>query len=432
MTGVYVLIAASIIISIISIVVTVIMANKNTAKKDDSVKVGDIAMASSDIKQHMDLQNQGIRQTIQMQSDNSRDQIDRFDRFMVNMDTKFDRLKDDVSKNITEVRAENARSLEAVRKDNAEQLEKMRMVVDEKLNETLDKRFSASFKIVNDRLEELNRTFGELQSLQSGVADLNRIFTNVRTRGTWGEISLDSLLSQILAPEQYKKQFVIKGQEKVDFAIVMPGKDDSEVYLPVDSKFPLEDYSRLQAAADRGSIDEINKASAALISDVEDQAKSISGKYILPPKTTDFAIMYLPTEGLFSEVTKRDGFIEKLQTKYRIIVCGPTTIAALLNSLQMGFRSFAVEKRSTEIAKLLRAFVSDFNKFTALLQQTNKNIDTVKKTINDAQFRTEQIQKKLNKVTQISGETLPLEDNNSSVDAFVTFDNTLIGGGDEG
>ncbi|MCQ2409682.1 MAG: DNA recombination protein RmuC [Clostridia bacterium] len=428
MTGVYVLIAISIIISIVSVIVTVLMAKKNKPANDDSVKVADLAGIDNDIKQHMDLQNQGLRQTIQNQADNARNQTERFDRFMINMDTKFDKLKDDVNRNISEFKTENTRNLEAVRKDNSEQLEKMRMVVDEKLNETLDRRFTASFKLVNDRLEELNRTFSELQNLQTGVADLNKIFSNVKTRGTWGEVSLDALLSQILTSEQYNKQFQIKKGELVDFAIVMPGKDDGSVYLPVDSKFPLEDYARLQAASESGNVDEINSAANALVKAVELQAKSISEKYIAPPKTTDFAIMYLATEGLFSEIIKRDGLIEKLQTKYRVVICGPTTIAALLNSLQMGFRSVAVEKRSTEIAKLLAAFVNDFNKFTDLLQQTNNRIDSVKKSINDAQFRTEQIQKKLTKVTQISGEQIPEINGTLPGETF----GELIGDADEG
>jgi len=296
-------------------------------------------------------------------------------------------------------------SLDAVRADNQKQLEKMRETVDEKLSSTLKSRFDESFVIVNKRLEELGRSVVELQSLQSGVNDLNKIFKNVKTRGTWGEVALESLLSQILTEEQYSKQVQLKrgSEDRVDFAIKMPGKGDGEVLLPIDAKFPLEDYARLVEASEAGDVKAVEAASKALAARVKQEAKSIRDKYIVTPKTTDFAILYLPTEGLYAEIVRNYGLIEELQNSFRIIVCGPTTITALLNSLQMGFRSVAVEKRSTEISKLLIGFNKDFEKFAQLLKKTGEKLGSVKSTIDDAEFRTQQIRKKLDKVTQISG-----------------------------
>ena len=318
-------------------------------------------------------------------------------------------MKQSTQKSIADLRLANAESIKEMKQDNAVQLDKMRQTVDEKLSATLEQRFNQSFKIVNDRLEEINRTFGELQNLQTGVNDLNRIFKNVKTRGTWGEVSLESLLSQILAPEQYAKQVRIKrgSEDMVDFVIRMPGKTDEEVWLPVDAKFPVEDYARLVEASEKGDPDGVESASKALAQRVKAEAMSIRDKYIAPPKTTDFAIMYLPTEGLYAEVLRREGLVEDIQNKFRIVVCGPTTIAALLNSLQMGFKSVAIEKRSTEIGKLLQGFMTDFAMFTKLLQQTGDKIDGVRKTLENAEKRTMIIGKKLNKINSISDEKGP-------------------------
>ncbi len=318
-------------------------------------------------------------------------------------------VKNSTAQSIKEVREDNAKNLAEVKRDNQEQLEKVRKTVDEQLSTTLETRFSQSFKIVNDRLEEINRTFTELQTLQTGVADLNKIFKNVKTRGTWGEIALESLLSQILVPEQYDKQVKLTrgSDDMVDFVIKMPGKGDGEVLLPIDSKFPIEDYEKIADAAESGNADEVKNAIKGLALRIKGEAKSIRDKYIKPPKTTDFAIMYLPTEGLYAEVIRIDGLVEDLQSTHRVVVCGPTTIAALLNSLQMGFKSVAIEKRSTQIAKLLQDFMGDFAKFRKLLVQTTDKIDKVKSTLQEAEHRTEIIGKKLDKVSRITGDDAP-------------------------
>ena len=333
---------------------------------------------------------------------------------------------------IATLTALNANSMKEMKEDNAKQLEKMRETVDEKLSATLETRFNQSFKIVNDRLEEINRTFTELQNLQTGVNDLNRIFKNVKTRGTWGEVSLENLLAQILAPEQYQKQVRIKrgSEDMVDFVIRMPGKGDEEVFLPVDAKFPIEDYARLVEASEKGDPDGVEAASKALANRVKNEAMTIRDKYVNPPKTTDFAIMYLPTEGLYAEIIKREGLVEEIQNKFRIVVCGPTTIAALLNSLQMGFRSVAIEKRSTEIGKLLQGFMSDFALFTKYLKQTGDRLDTVKKSLENAEERTRIIGKKLNKVNSLSDEKGPDMEQliASSADDEITFEDETYEG----
>lgn len=307
--------------------------------------------------------------------------------------------------------------LEAMRGDNEKQLNKMRETVDEKLSSTLEERFNNSFKRVSEVLGEITQGFAEMQNLKTGVNDLKKIFSNVKQRGTWGEIALDNLLSQILTKEQYSKNVNItkSGDERVDFVINLPGKDDDTVYLPIDSKFPIEDYLKLVEASENGNVAEIDDAAKKLERRIKEEAASIKQKYVHPPKTTDFAILYLTIEGLYAEVVKRPGLIENLQSQYRVVVCGPTTLAALLNSLQMGFRTVAIEKRSTEIWKLLEQFRKDFAKFNELLNQTKKKLEGVQSTIDDAGKRTELIQKRLSNVGALPDEQTDLIENTASI-----------------
>ena len=366
--------------------------------------------------------------TLNLQAQNTKDLTAKVDALMVGTAKEVGELKTYVAESLKKVADENAKSLKEVKDDNQKQLEKMRETVDEKLSSTLEKRFNQSFEIVNKRLEEINRTFAELQSLQSGVNDLNKIFKNVKARGTWGEVALDSLLSQILTSEQYDKQVRLTrgSDDAVDFVIKMPGKGDGEVLLPIDAKFPMEDYARLVEASEAGDVERIDAASKALANRVKQEAMSIRDKYVKPPKTTDFAIMYLPTEGLYAEIIKKDGLVEDIQNKYRIVVCGPTTIAALLNSLQMGFKSVAIEKRSAEISKLLRSFIADFEKFTLLLRKTGDNLSRVQSTLGDAEKRTDMIRQKLDKVSKLSGgEDEPLIE--AAPDDIAVFDVSEVG-----
>lgn len=436
MTGLYVIGAISAVLALIAIVLLVLDLKKRSGVSDaQSVRMEDVRAENerlkNDVENSIKVNNIMITGAINAQANSISALGERMDRFAVatqqglaNVTQSTQQalaaqaqstqqgladVKQSTAKSISDLRLANAESIKEMKQDNAVQLDKMRQTVDEKLSATLEQRFNQSFKIVNDRLEEINRTFGELQNLQTGVNDLNRIFKNVKTRGTWGEVSLESLLSQILAPEQYAKQVRIKrgSEDMVDFVIRMPGKTDEEVWLPVDAKFPVEDYARLVEASEKGDPDGVESASKALAQRVKAEAMSIRDKYIVPPKTTDFAIMYLPTESLYAEVLRREGLVEDIQNKFRIVVCGPTTIAALLNSLQMGFKSVAIEKRSTEIGKLLQGFMTDFAMFTKLLQQTGDKIDGVRKTLENAEKRTMIIGKKLNKINSISDEKGP-------------------------
>lgn len=436
MTGLYVIGAISAVLALIAIVLLVLdLKKRNGVSGTQSVRMEDVRAENERLKNDVDnsikVNNIMITGAINAQANSISALGERMDRFAVatqqglaNVTQSTQQalaaqaqstqqgladVKQSTAKSISDLRLANAESIKEMKQDNAVQLDKMRQTVDEKLSATLEQRFNQSFKIVNDRLEEINRTFGELQNLQTGVNDLNRIFKNVKTRGTWGEVSLESLLSQILAPEQYAKQVRIKrgSEDMVDFVIRMPGKTDEEVWLPVDAKFPVEDYARLVEASEKGDPDGVESASKALAQRVKAEAMSIRDKYIAPPKTTDFAIMYLPTESLYAEVLRREGLVEDIQNKFRIVVCGPTTIAALLNSLQMGFKSVAIEKRSTEIGKLLQGFMTDFAMFTKLLQQTGDKIDGVRKTLENAEKRTMIIGKKLNKINSISDEKGP-------------------------
>lgn len=324
--------------------------------------------------------------------------------------------------NINEQKLENTRKnmeekLELIRrtvedrliymqKDNADKLEKMRVTVDEKLQGTLEQRLGESFKVVNDRLESVYKGLGEMQSLAQGVGDLKKIFTNVKARGTWGEIELGNILQEYLTPDQYicSAKTRPNATEFVEFAIKLPGKTDGQnVLLPIDSKFPVEDYKRLVDAEEAGDLDAITAARKSLENSIKLFAKDIHDKYIETPYTTDFGIMFLPTESLYCEIVKNTVLIETLTQKYRVVVSGPNTFVALLNSLQMGFRTLAIEKRSSEVWKLLGGVKSEFEKFGDLLDKTNKKLQEISNTMERASAKTRTIQRKLKNV-----EALPI------------------------
>jgi DNA recombination protein RmuC len=292
--------------------------------------------------------------------------------------------------------------LEKIQQDNAQKLEQMRQTVDEKLHATLEQRLGESFKLVSERLEQVHKGLGEMQSLAVGVGDLKRVLTNVKTRGTWGEVQLGSLLEQVLTPDQYAQNVAtIPGsRERVEFAIRLPGRDDegSTVWLPVDAKFPLEDYQRLQDAQERADHDEIESAGKALEVRLREEARTIREKYVAPPHTTDFGLLYLPTEGLYAEVLRRPGLVEALQRDHRVSIAGPTTLLAMLNSLQMGFRTLAIEKRSSEVWALLGAVKVEFGKFGEVLARTRQQLQSVTNSIVAAETRTRQMERKLKDV----------------------------------
>lgn len=315
-----------------------------------------------------------------------------------------------------------------MQKDNADKLEKMRVTVDEKLQGTLEKRLGESFKVVNDRLESVYKGLGEMQNLAQGVGDLKKIFTNVKARGTWGEIELGNILEEYLTPDQYLQSAKTRpnATEFVEFAIKLPGKTDGQnVLLPVDSKFPVEDYKRLVDAEEIADVNAINEARKSLENSIKLFAKDIHDKYIETPYTTDFGIMFLPTESLYCEVIKNTSLIETLSQKYRVVVSGPNTFVALLNSLQMGFRTLAIEKRSSEVWKLLGGVKSEFEKFGDLLDKTNKKLQEISNTMERASAKTRTIQRKLKNV-----EALPVADEdefygNDLIDALPSADDTV-------
>ena len=283
--------------------------------------------------------------------------------------------------------------------ENASKLEQMRETVDEKLHVTLEKRLGESFSQVSERLEKVHQGLGEMQLLASDVGGLKRVLTNVKTRGTWGEVQLGSLLEQMLSPDQFVKNAHIQegSAEVVEFAVKLP---DGDVLIPIDSKFPIEDYERLIEASDKGDVAQIEFASNELEKRIKLEAKRISSKYIYPPKTTDFAIMFLPTEGLYAEVMKKPGLSSEIQTKYRISIAGPSTLGAFLNSLQMGFRSFAIQKRSGEVWKTLSEVKTEFEKYLAWIEKVKRNLEQAYKTIDEADTRTRAVARKLRGVTE--------------------------------
>jgi DNA recombination protein RmuC len=295
--------------------------------------------------------------------------------------------------------------LDALRADNAEKLEAMRVTVDEKLHHTLEERLGASFKLVSNQLEQVFKSVGEMQSLAAGVGDLKRVLTNVKARGTWGEISLGGVLEQALTAEQYERNVEIRpgSNQRVEFAIRLPGANDAgPLWLPIDAKFPTEDYERLTEAAERADATAVEAAGKAIESRIRLAARDICAKYVIPPHSTDFALLYLPTEGLYAEVVRRPGLVDGLQRECRVVVAGPTTLLALLNSLRMGFRSLAIQQRSSEVWHLLRAVKTEFARYGEVLDKVQKKLNEASNTIENVAVRRRQIDRKLAKV-----ETLP-------------------------
>ncbi len=277
--------------------------------------------------------------------------------------------------------------LDKLREENAQKLEEMRRTVDEKLHDTLEKRLGESFSLVSERLDQVHKGLGEMQTLAAGVGDLKRVLSNVKTRGSWGEVQLGALLEQMLHPDHYVKNARVRRDsgEVVEYAVRLPGQgtDAAPVLLPIDAKFPVEDYERLTAAFEAGDVVAIDSAGRALEARIRTEARRIADKYIEPPTTTDFAIMFLPTEGLYAEVIRRPGLVSELQAQGRVVVTGPTTLGALLNSLQIGFRTLAIQQRSGDIARVLEKTKTEFGKFTLVIEKVQKQIDLASRTLDD-------------------------------------------------
>jgi len=332
---------------------------------------------------------------------------DQLSKLTQTNELKLDQLKDKIEER-----------LKGIEDNNAKKLEEMRNTVDEKLQSTLEKRLGESFKLVSDRLEQVHKGLGEMQTLAIGVGDLKKVLTNVKTRGIWGEIQLENLIDQILTTDQYAKNVATKkgSSDRVEFAIKMPGKGDSKndvCWLPIDAKFPMEDYQRLVAAQEVADLITIEESSKAIENRIKAEAKTICEKYIDPPNTSDVALLFLPVEGLFAEVLRRPGLFEKIQNEYKVILTGPTTLTAILNSLQMGFRTLAIEKRTTEVWDLLRIVKTDFGKFGETLEKTKQQLLKATDSIDLASKKTRTIERRLKDVQELqlpASQDLDLQD----------------------
>ncbi len=310
-------------------------------------------------------------------------------------------------KKMEDIRIQVDNRLKQISEDNARQLDRMRETVDEKLQGTLEKRLGESFKQVSERLELVHQGLGDMRSLAAGVGDLKKVLTNVKSRGTWGEVQLGALLEEMLAPEQYARNVKIHehGSDFVEFAIKLPGRDDSSepTWIPVDAKFPVEDYSRLVDAQERADVAAAEEALRQLDAGIKKSARDISQKYLLPPKTTDFGIMFLPSEGLYAEVIRRQALVQQLQRDHHIVVTGPSTFAAFLNSLQMGFRTLAIQKRSGEVWKVLGEVKTAFGRFGDTLDAVHKKLEQAATSVEDARKKSKTLQNKLRSVEALPG-----------------------------
>ena len=324
------------------------------------------------------LQNLGaaLAQTIEQISQSQKERLDRVSAGVAELTQRNGEQQEALRKTVEE-------RLDAIRKENTEKLDQMRQTVDEKLQSTLDQRLNASFQMVSDRLEQVYRSMGEMQTLASGVGDLKRLLTNVKSRGTWGEVALGNLLEEMMAPDQYGRnvEIVPGSNQRVEYAIRLPGDGENPVWLPLDAKFPVEDYERLVDASQRGDVDAVEIAAKGIETVIRGSAKTISDKYIHSPHSTEFAVLFLPTEGLFAEVVRRPGLVDALQREWNIMVAGPTTLVSLLVSLRVGFRSLAIQRHSNEVWKVLAAVKTEFGKFGSILDKVSKKLQETQNVI---------------------------------------------------
>jgi len=337
------------------------------------------------------------------------------------MSLAIEKLSESNEKKLEAVRVTVEAKLESIQNDNAKRLEEMRQTVDEKLQGTLEKRLGESFKQVSERLELVHKGLGEMQSLATGVGDLKKLLTNVKTRGTWGEVQLGALLEQVLNPDQFAANVGTKdGGERVEFAVKLPGQGlerDETVWLPIDAKFPIEDYQRLIEAQERGDIDAADAAGKQLETRVKGCAGDISRKYLNPPRTTDFAILFLPIEGLFAEVIRRTALTDVIQRECRVVIAGPTTLWSILSSLQMGFRTLAIQKHSSEVWNLLAAVKTEWTKYGDVLDAVQKKLHQASESIEKAKMRSRAVGRKLKDVQELpAGEVTALLPNNLADD----------------
>ncbi|HVB33224.1 MAG TPA: DNA recombination protein RmuC [Patescibacteria group bacterium] len=331
---------------------------------------------------------------------------------MAAMTAQLKGLSDSNRQSLDSVRTTIDSRVKELQESNEKKLDEMRKTVDEKLHETLEKRLGESFKLVGDRLEAVHKDLGEMQNLATDLGDFKRVLTNVKTRGTWAEVQLGSILEEILTPDQYEKNVRVRtdSPEVVEYAVRLPGPREDPaacMWLPIDSKFPQEDYLRLQAAADKADPDAVRSAADGLARTARGSAKEIHDKYVNPPSTTDFAVMFLATEGLYAEVLRQAGLAEELQHRYRVIVAGPTTLAAILNSLRLGFQTLAIERRAVEVWRVLAAVKTEFGKFGGVLDRVKRHLETASRTVEETEKRSRAMERRLRSVEQLPDEEVP-------------------------
>ena len=380
----------------------------NRKELSDSIRVQNEALSQQNqaLREEMSNANHTLKQQLNADSAQNREEqktslnnlSENFSRRMSELTTAQQQQADTLRKSIET-------QMEQIRQNNETKLEQMRITVDEKLHETLEKRLGDSFKIVSERLELVHKSMGEMQNLAIGVGDLKKALTNVKTRGILGEIQLENLLADMLTPDQYEKNFKPnkRRDEVVEYAIRLPGKDDDleSVYLPIDAKFPIEDYHRLMEAYEIGDALAVDNARKNMVLRIKGCARDIRDKYLNPPQTTDFGILFLPFEGLYAEALRNVGLFETVMREYHVILSGPTTAAALINSLQVGFQTLAIQKKSSEVWKILSAVKFEFGKFGTILDMTQKKLQEASNTIEKASHRSRQIEKRLSKMQDI-------------------------------
>ena len=380
------------LLAVIAVLLIAVLA-KTSAKKDDTAMNEQLERLSRDLREE-------VRQSRKESSETTQQAVQNMSQVLLTAQTSANTT---INENLESIRRAMVTQLSGIREENNRQLEQMRQTVDEKLQTTLNDRITQSFQLVNQRLEQVYAGLGEMKTLASGVGDLKKVLSNVKTRGILGEVQLGAILEQILSPEQYEANVKTRPNSThyVEYAVKMPGADEGTVWLPIDAKFPIDAYSQLLDAYEAGDADAIKAAGSVLEQRIKAFARDIRDKYVAPPHTTDFGIMFLPIEGLYAEVVRR-GLIETLQNDYRINIAGPTTMAALLNSLQMGFKTLAIQKRSGEVWKLLGAVKTEFDRFADVIEAAQKRLEQAGTELDKlVGLRTRQIQKRLAQVTSL-------------------------------
>lgn len=414
--AVIILSALSLIVSLIAVILITIFSVK-FSRANSGINEKTIEKQTTELKGYIELSGRMSSNAVFGGINSTSEQlVGRVKEMGDTTAAKISEMREEMARSLSDMRSDLRLALQDVRQDNAKQLEEMRSVVDEKLSKTLNDRLNQSFQAISSNIEMVIKGLKDISALSGGVSDLNKVLNNVKTRGSWGEISLEAILSEILTPEQYQRNSTLgrKGvSEKnfADFAIILPGADNEKIFLPIDSKFPVEDYLRMNDAYAEGKVAEAEEFRKKFIAKVKEEARSIRTKYINPPKTTDFAIMYLPVEGLYAEILRQSGLVEELQSTLKIVPAGPANIAAMLNSLKMGFKTLAIQKSSAEVFKILSTFRTEFGRFKEIVSKAQGYVQSASDKLTDAYEKTTKIDSQLAKIERLdihTEETPPL------------------------